>query len=59
MKGLKNLHHLKIPRWIGYSKTSIVSAEIHVFGTRVAPLPKKKVTLPRLELEQNEKVKAC
>ncbi|XP_045034376.1 uncharacterized protein LOC123475569 [Daphnia magna] len=80
MKGLKDLHHLEIPRWIGYSKTSIVSAEIHVFGdaseaaygavayarlrlengipytillaskTRVAPLPKKKVTLPRLEL---------
>jgi hypothetical protein len=80
MKGLKDLHHLEIPRWIGYSKTSIVSAEIHVFGDaseaaygavayarlqlengipytillaskmRVAPLPKKKVTLPRLEL---------
>ncbi|XP_045023718.1 uncharacterized protein LOC116934563 [Daphnia magna] len=32
MKGLKDLHHLEIPRWIGYSKTSIVSAEIHVFG---------------------------
>jgi hypothetical protein len=80
MKGLKDLHNLEIPRWIGYSKPSIVSAEIHVFGdaseaaygavayarlqlengtpytillaskTRVAPLPKKKVTLPRLEL---------
>ncbi|XP_045023784.1 uncharacterized protein LOC123468396 [Daphnia magna] len=32
IKGLKDLHHLEIPRWIGYSKTSIVSAEIHVFG---------------------------
>jgi hypothetical protein len=80
MKGLKDLHHLEIPRWMGYLKTSIISAEIHVFGdasevvdgavayarlhpengnpytillaskTRVAPFPKKKVALPRLEL---------
>jgi len=80
MRGLKDLNHLEIPRWIGHSKPSIISAEIHVFGdasesaygavayarlqpengtpytillaskTRVAPLPKKKVTLPRLEL---------
>ncbi|XP_057365013.1 uncharacterized protein LOC130685709 [Daphnia carinata] len=80
MTGLNEFAKLKIPRWIGYSKRVIQSAEIHVFGdaseaaygavayarlqtknnetsihflaskTKVAPLPKKKVTLPRLEL---------
>ena len=80
MGGLKDFSKLEIPRWIGYSANSLISAEIHVFGdasesaygavvyirlqrknenpsiillaskTRVAPLPKKKVTLPRLEL---------
>jgi hypothetical protein len=80
MSGLKEFENLQIPRWIGYSKNKITSAELHVFGdasesaygavayarlqkeneepyvillvskTRVAPLPKKKVTLPRLEL---------
>jgi hypothetical protein len=76
MSGLTDFSRLEIPRWIGYTANSIISAEIHVFGdasesaygavvyirlqrknenpnitllaskTRVAPLPKKKVTLP-------------
>jgi len=32
MRGLKDLNHLEIPRWIGHSKTSITSTEIYVFG---------------------------
>jgi hypothetical protein len=50
MKGLKNLHHLKIPRWIGYSKTSIVSAEIHVFGD-ASEAAYGAVAYARLQLE--------
>ena len=32
MSGLKDFSKLEIPRWIGYSANSIISAEIHVFG---------------------------
>jgi len=32
MSGLKEFENLQIPRWIGYSKNKITSAELHVFG---------------------------